>query len=301
MIASRGSRSAEPVLGLALGGGGMRGWAHVGVLSVLEERGLRPDLVVGSSAGALIGAYYAKGLPVPEMVRLMRGQRTASLFGLRLDGAALLDTDDLRDLLVEQLGDVQIEDLELPFAVVATELASGKEVVIDRGPVVDAILASSAMPGIFAPVRRGDRLLVDGGICNNVPTSVLVSRGARYTIAVRLHRDEERFDGVPSSPERSVSNSLWADRLAKTIRRDPSLPSGFEVISRVMELTVAKLERYRLQAYPPDVLIRPEVGHVRTLAFSEEREDIYEAGREAALAGGDLLDRLAGRVAAARG
>lgn len=282
----------------------MRGWAHVGVISVLEENGLRPDLISGSSAGAIIGAYYASGYSVPEMIRLMRAQRTASLFGLRLDGAALLDNRDLRDLLAGQLGDRRIEELPIPLAVVATDFSSGREVVIDRGSVVDAIMASSAMPGIFAPVRWDGRLLVDGGICNNVPTSVLVSRGVRFTVAVRLHRDEEQFElengGEGRGPDRPVSNSLWADRLAKSIRRDPTLPSGLEVVSRVMEITVAKLERYRLQAYPPDVLLQPEVSHVRTLAFSEEREDIYEAGREAALRRLPILRALADRVAGAR-
>lgn len=301
-----------PILGLALGGGGMKGWAHIGVIAALERQDLRPDIIAGTSAGALVGAYYAIGYQVPEMIRMMKAQKTSSLFSFRFDGAALLDNDSLRDLLNEQLRGILIEDLEIPFVAIATDLATGKEVVIDRGPIVDAVLASSALPGIFAPVRVGDRYLVDGGICNNVPVSVLVSRGARYTIGVRLHRDPEALsntddrlfpdvgEGADQTKSRAFSNAMWAERLAKTIRRDPNLPSGFDVITRVMELTVAKLERYRLGVYPPDVLIQPVVDHVRTLAFSEEREDILEAGSEAAELNIGTLRSLARKVAAAR-
>lgn len=292
-------------LGIALGGGGMKGWAHVGVLHELDSLGLRPGHVAGTSAGALIGAYYAAGYTVDEMVHLMQEQKTASLFSLRFDGAALFDNDELRDTLEEQLGDTLIEDLPIPFAVVATDLSTGQEVVIDRGPVVPAVLASSAMPGIFAPVKLDGRLLVDGGICNNVPVSVLTSRGIRYTIAVRLHQDVDALDSddgseadeSPTRAERLFSNSMWAERLAKTIRRESGLPNGLEVVSRVMDITLSKLERYRLEAYPADVLIQPPVAHVRTLAFTEEREDIFEAGREATRAHLDDLKRLVSRLA----
>ncbi len=282
----------------------MKGWAHLGVISVLERYGLHPDLVAGCSAGALIGAYYAAGHSVAEMKRFMREQRTASLFSLRFDGLGLLSNENLRAYLRRYLGERTFADLPIPFCVLCTNLETGKEVVFDSGSLVDVVLASSAIPGIFSPVEIDGQLLVDGGLTNNVPVSALVHRGARYTIGVRLHQDLSSLTAppllkAPAAPEgeQQVSLSQWADRLKRTIRREHShLPNGFEVISRSMDIELAQLEAYRLQAYKPDVLITPSVAHVGTFSFSEEKEDIFNRGVEAAEAQAPLLEELARRL-----
>lgn len=299
---------AHPV-GVALGGGGVRGWAHVGVISVLEELGVRPSMVAGCSAGALIGAYYASGHSVDTMRRYMREQRTTSLFSLRFDGLGLLSTDGFRDYLRSHLGDARFEDLPIPFYVVCTDLETGKEVVLNRGSLVEAILASSAIPGIFPPVEMNGHLLVDGGLSNNVPVSALVNAGARYTVAVRLHQDtngltapaltRQRTSASPvdGNGDKRISLSMWSERLTRTLRRDSShLPNGFEVLGRAMELVMTKLEGYRLQVYKPDVLITPRVAHIGTLSFSEEKEDIFSCGVAAAREQEAMLREIVRRV-----
>jgi len=289
-------------LGVAFGGGGMKGWSHVGVISVLDRYGLQPSLIAGCSAGAIMGAYYAYGYSVEDMVRFMRDQRTSALFSLRFDGLGLFDNRALGDYLRQHFQDCTFEDLKTPFYVICTDLESGREVVLNSGPLVDAVLASSAMPGIFSPIEIGGQLLCDGGLCNNVPVSVLVSHGARYTIAVRLHRDTRDLSTIPLRRiavhgEKGISVSLWAERLARSIRKDKShLPNGLEVVSRALDLLVGQIERYRLQAYPPDVIITPEVSHIKTLSFSEEKEEIYKVGVEAAEAKADLLLEIARRL-----
>lgn len=301
--ASSSDASTGVGLGVAFGGGGMKGWAHVGVISVLDRLGLRPSVVAGCSAGALVGAYYAYGYSLEEMRQFMREQRTSSLFALRLDGLGLLGTEGFRDYLQRHLGDCTFEDLDVPFYVVATDLETGREVVLNRGSLVDAVLASSAMPGIFAPVEIDGRLLIDGGLCNNVPVSALVNHGARYTVGVRLHRDANSLEAPsmrkhpPAGQEQPVSLAMWTERLARSIRRQNGhLPNGFEVIGRVMEIVVSQIERYRLQAYPPDVLIAPEVSHINVLSFSEEKEEIFACGVQAAEEQEVLLRKIARRL-----
>src|SRR5690606_30139607 len=122
----------------------------------------------GCSAGAITASYYAAGFSVEHMTELMRSQNTRALFSLRFDRYGLVSTDDFAAYLRSHLGDRRIEDLDFPLYIVCTDLETGKEVVLDRGPLVEAILASCALPGIFAPVRLGGRLLIDGGVCNNV-------------------------------------------------------------------------------------------------------------------------------------
>lgn len=286
----------------------MKGWAHLGVLSVMERYGLRPDAIAGCSAGALIGAFYAFGLSVPEMVALMREQRTGSLFSFRFDGLGLLSNDNLRSYLEDIFGDCRFEDLPVPFFVVATDLQSGKEVVLHEGSLLDAVLASIAFPGVFSPVEINGRLLVDGGLTNNVPVSVLVNRGTRYTVGVRLHKDTHELSPrtlvkeAPDPSDRRISLAMWTERLARTIRRDQShLPSGFEVLGRSMDIVLSQLEAYRLQVYRPDVLITPEVAHVGTFSFSEEKEGLFDRGVRAAEAQAHLLEALAERLNSVEG
>jgi NTE family protein len=260
--------------------------------------------VSGCSAGALIGAFYAYGFSFGELVKIMEDQRTTSLFPLRFDGLGLFGTDNLRSYLQQHLGDVTFADMKIPFFVTATDIESGREVVLHRGKVVDAVLASCSMPGIFAPVEIENRLLVDGGLCNNVPVSVLVAKGARYTVAVRLHRDVSGIDAAPvrrhvvvedDATWRSISG--WADLLTRTIRKDSShLPNGMEVLGRAMEIVVAQLEGYRLQAYPPDILISPSLNHVSTLRFHENKAEIFARGEAAARDNQSAMERLKARM-----
>ncbi len=297
--------SSSASLGLAFGGGGVRGWAHVGVLSVLKRFGLCADLVAGCSAGAITAAHYAAGFSVERMIETMHAQNTRALFSLRFDRYGLVSTDDFAAYLRSHLGDRRIEDLDLPLYIVCTDLETGKEVVLDRGPLVEAILASSALPGIFAPVRIGGRLLIDGGVCNNVPVSALVNHGAAYTVGVQLYkrigalsaRGDGTLDEADDELEQKVGLGLWADRVRQRFGREPDdRPNGLEVVQRALDIMMAQLEGFRLQSYRPDVLVVPKVGSLGLFSFSQEKEQIFQAGVVAAEQKADELALLARQV-----
>ncbi len=283
-------------LGLALGGGGMKGWAHVGLIEVLEEYGLRPDRIAGCSAGAIMGAAYAYGMPVEEMLRIMREQDTSNFFTLHLNGQSLLNWEGFRQSLVALYGDTRLEDLPIPFSVVCTDLETGQEVVLEEGPLVDAILASSAVPGIFPPVKVGDRLLVDGGLVNNVPVSVLARQGATYIIASKLHRQYDE-EGVLKRKGTSSGRLQRMERvLSRFWRETREFPTAFAVMSRSLDILMAQLEHIRLQMYTPDVVICPQLEDISSFGFAENKEEIYLRGRAAALEASDALLRLAERL-----
>lgn len=172
-------------VGFALGGGAVRGAAHIGVLQLFGEIGLTADLVVGTSIGALIGAIYAAGVPADDIADMVRDLHWRDLTRLaRPRRLGLLETSRLRSMMREVLGDIRIDQLSIPFAAVACDITTGQRVVIKSGSVLDAVMASSAIPGLFVPVEAGDTLLVDGGVVDNVPVDVAYSMGADYVVAV---------------------------------------------------------------------------------------------------------------------
>jgi NTE family protein len=183
-----------PRLGLALGGGGVLGAAHVGVLQVLQERGIRPSIVAGTSAGAVIGAGYARGRDVYEMEALVT-HATWRDFGRRprRPGLGIADSSQLRET-VERIGghDGNIEDLPLAFAAVAADARTGALVVLRSGSLIDAVRASMSVPGLFLPTVVDGRTLVDGGIVQNLPLATVFDMGADHAIGVRLAPEWDR-------------------------------------------------------------------------------------------------------------
>lgn len=186
--------TAEPHLGLALGGGGVLGAAHVGVLQVLHERGIRPTVVAGTSAGAVIGASYAVGID-PYSLEDMVINADWHDFG-RLSfapGLGLLDTDALKENITRVAGKRAIEDLDVRFGAVATDLGTRDSVVLTEGSVADAVAASISVPGLFRPVKIDGRTLMDGGLTQNLPLEAAFDLGATHVIGVRL---AEEWDGL---------------------------------------------------------------------------------------------------------
>jgi len=181
---------AQPArrIGLALSGGAVRGAAHVGVLDALFRAGIRPDMVAGTSVGALVGAGVAAGLPPSELERIFLTVRWPGIarIAIRDRFLGLLDARPLERRLIEAIGRDTIEALELPFAAVACDLLTGERVVFREGPLGPALRASSAVPGIFPPVEHGGRVLVDGCVVDNLPVDVVRDMGADYVIAVDL-------------------------------------------------------------------------------------------------------------------
>ena len=171
-------------IGLALGGGAVRGAAHVGVLDVLDRAGLEPAVITGTSAGALVGALYAAGQSPSEIAKLAQTLRWAKLIRPARTRKALFETSKLGAFLDAALGGATFGDLRLPFAAVACDLATGDEVVMRDGPVAQAVLASAAIPGVFPPVDRDTRMLVDGSLVDIVPARLARDLGADIVIAV---------------------------------------------------------------------------------------------------------------------
>jgi len=187
-------------LGLALGGGAAYGAAHLGVLQVLAERRIRPALVTGTSAGALVGAAYAGGLSLRTIERLILSADWSTFGRLSLSPRlGLLDTSALAETIAELGGSPRVEELPRRFAAVTTDLVARREVVLATGPLADALRASIAVPGLFPPVRVGGRLLVDGGLVANLPIRAARELGADHVIGVRLRPEWDRLPFIPSS------------------------------------------------------------------------------------------------------
>lgn len=173
-------------IGLALSGGAARGIAHIGVLKYLEERGLKPACIAGTSAGSIVGSLYCSGKTVQQLVKIASTMSWRDMISFSFPRKGLIDSSRLLKILKEHLGDAAFADLEIPLIVNAVDLSSGEEVVIEKGPVAEAVQASCAIPGIFTPVKWKNYLLVDGGLLDNLPTRHLKDRKVDYVIAVNV-------------------------------------------------------------------------------------------------------------------
>jgi NTE family protein len=287
-----------PRLGVALGSGSARGWAHIGVLQVMAELGLRPQIISGSSIGALVGAAAAA-----DKLRALQDWVTGLdwwdilRYAVQPTGAGLADGVRLMDAYTEQLGEWRIEDLPVRFAAVATDLGTGREVWIQEGEACEAVRASIALPGLFAPVRREGRWLVDGGIVDPVPVSLCRALGAEVVVAVNLnHYILQRFDRPQS---RALGRKYFVGRLGEQLQRAlgvsvPGLPTAvdaeaeantvpgmFEVLAGSMYIMQDRITRSRMAGDPPELLINPPLQDVAMMDHHRAAE-VIEVGRQAA-------------------
>ena len=274
-------------VGLALGGGSARGWAHIGVIRALEEAGVHPDIVCGTSIGSLVGAAYAAG----ELDRLERwalelGMRDVIGFMDVSFGGGALKGDRLIEFFRRNWSDRSIETLALPFAAVATSLRTGAEVWLRSGSTLDAIRASIALPGVFAPVRWEGSFLVDGGLVNPVPVSLARAMGADVVIAVDLASDilGRRFRAATRGETPVGTAQKWMRELRETIGAfdvdeapdDAPMPSLMNVVTTCMDIVQVRIARSRLAGEPPDVIIAPRLAHLRMFDFHCAKEAIDE-------------------------
>ncbi len=193
---STAGEPARPAVALALGGGGLRGFAHLGVLRALDEAGVRPDIVVGTSVGALVGAAYASGMDAAALTAAARGTRIASLIDLTLSKSGIMRGDRLAGWIGNLTAGAPIESFPMRFAAVATDLHSGEPVLLGSGPAGIAIQASAAVPGVNVPVAYGKGHLVDGGISSLVPVRAARAMGADFVIAVDIYCQGPRAEGL---------------------------------------------------------------------------------------------------------
>ncbi|MGA2486998.1 MAG: patatin-like phospholipase family protein [Roseiarcus sp.] len=287
--AAGGRGRAGPRIGLALGAGAARGWAHIGALHELKAMGLVPDVVVGSSIGALVGGCFAAGRldELESFARSLNKRRVFGLLDFSFSGAGLIGGDRLRVKLQESIGAMRIEDLPMRFAGVATELDTGHEVWLRRGSLVDAIRASYALPGVFEPVRLGRRWLIDGAVVNPVPVSVARALGAERVVALSITvdgtgRGATRHDGIEAdlAEDEAPPAARRGAGLLRRGRSGASAPGLASVMANAFNITQDRLMRSRLAGDPPDVLINLKVGRIGVFEF-DRAEELIALGREA--------------------
>lgn len=252
----------KPRIGIALGAGSARGWAHIGVLQALNDEGIVPEVVCGTSIGALVGAAYADDRlsELERWVSSLTWRKVVGFFDLAFS-SGLVKGNRLFTFLKGDLLDKDVEELKRPFAAVATDLATGREIWLRDGPVADVVRASIAMPGLFTPFPRNGQLLVDGALVNPVPVSLARAMEADFVIAVDLS-----------------SNTVGQfTRDVEDKRRKPNLT---EVVSNSLDIMSVRVTRGRMAGEPPDAVIQPRLGQLGLLEYHRGTTAIAE-GRAA--------------------
>ncbi len=279
-------------IGLALGAGTARGWAHIGVIEALEEAGVQADIVCGCSIGAFVGAAYIAGR-LPELKAWALGlnwRKIVPMLDVRLNRGGLINGQSIINKLREFGVDGAIEDYDKPFAAIAAELSSGHEVWIREGQIVDGVRASIALPGILSPAPVDGRWLVDGGLVNPVPVSACRALGADIIIAVNLNGDFFEAGGsVPAAKrsrrfqreleaangnggaKRSVSEFVFG-----LMQPGAAAPGYFDVLITAISIMQDQITRSRLAGEPPQILLEPRVGSFNPMDFGRAREAIEE-------------------------
>ncbi len=305
-------------LGLALGSGGARGWAHIGILRALEAMNLRPDVVCGVSSGSLVGAAYASGQldVLEEWIRKLRWLDVLTLFDTTLGRGGFIEGSKLMTTMANRLKDQPIESLPIMYGAIATDLHTGGEVWLREGSMLSAVRASSGLPGLFVPVRQGGRWLIDGGVVNPVPVSLCHALGADLVVAVNLntdaldmhrqHRDrdgdaagdrhKQGADGADPATRKQENEIL--ERIGSLIgnlmpnskeSEEPPEPSLFDVLASTIAIMQDRITRSRMAGEPPEVQICPRLGDMQILDFHKAGDAIEEGRRAVARAREELL------------
>jgi NTE family protein len=305
---------AQKRVALALGSGGARGYAHIGVIDELRDRGYQIVGIAGSSMGALVGGLHAAGRldEFAEWAKALTQRAVLRLLDPSIATAGVLRAEKILDAVRDILGEVTIEQLPIPYTAVSTDLLTGKSVWLQRGPVDAAIRASIAIPGVITPHVFDGRLLADGGILDPLPMAPIAAVNADLTIAVSLAGSEAGGRHEPTDTEPRATTEwlgrMWrsttalfersgappetaadSDELVDVSKEEPLPKLGsFEVMNRTIDIAQAALARHTLAAYPPDVLVEVPRTACRSLEFYRAAE-VIEIGRELAA---EVLDDL---------
>jgi NTE family protein len=287
--------TGRPTIGIALGGGAARGWAHIGVLKSLIAAGLEPDIVAGTSIGAVAGACFVTNRlnALEDFACGLTRRRIFGFLDVNFAGSGLITGQRLSARLEQHLQQFQIERLERRFVAVATELGTGHEVWLNKGSLVNALQASFALPGIFRPVQINGRWLIDGALVNPIPVSVCRALGARIVIAVNLSNDvfskgavihDQEAYAEPTAPSEGAellgSNGRAAVHLLhRQIFGRSDAPGMSAVMMDAINITQDRIARSRLAGDPPDILIAPKTGSIGLFDFHRAREAIELGAR----------------------
>lgn len=283
-------------VGLALGGGVARGWAHIGAVRRLEELGFKPDIVAGTSVGALVGGFWRAGHldALEAWARSLTKTRMLSYFDIVLNGSGIMGGKRLEKAMHRYLPPTDIEDLPGKFVAVTAELATGHEVWLTQGDLSEAVQAAYALPGVFPPKAIGGRWLIDGALVNPLPVSACRALGARVVVAVGLHADafnmgvaqrKAKFrdlaeDGGAELEEASKGNLTEKLMLRRLFNANQNAPGVGSVMLASFNILMDRITRSRLAGDPPDVLVAPQVGHIPLLDF-DQADKLIDLGRKA--------------------
>lgn len=275
-------------IGVALGGGGARGWAHIGVLRALARAGLEPSVVAGTSMGAIVGGAYAAGRldDLEHFAKALDRRTIWKLTDLNLGkGGGLVSGERIAQALADTIGSGNIETLQKKFVAVATEIPSGHEVWLETGNLIAAIRASYSLPGIFVPVNIEGRSLIDGGIANPVPVSACRAMGAQIVIAVPLPASQSPNQRFARQPMPEIEGSTWKKTLAafrepeRFVARqlfgdEPEALTTASVSVTALNILLDRMTRVRLASDPPDITIQSDIGKIALLEFDRADEAI---------------------------
>jgi NTE family protein len=285
-------------VGLALGGGAARGWSHIGVMRVLAQAGIVPDVIAGCSIGAVVGGCFAAGKldELEAFATSLTKRRVMGLLDFHLAGSSIIAGTRLQKLLDHDLTDLKVENLPIRFCTIATELVTGHEIWLTKGPLVKAMRASYALPGVFDPVFMRGRWLMDGALVNPIPITAARALGADIVICVNLNgevrargtviqsydaseasTDEEEIEAAMSEPRRW---GIFAPARAERPKKQPNAPGMATVMVDAFNITQDRIARSRLAGDPPDVMIAPKLAKMGLFEFHRATECI-ELGRQA--------------------
>jgi NTE family protein len=293
---------SRKTVGLVLGSGSSRGWAHIGVIEALEEENVPIDYIAGCSIGSYVGAIYASGSlqSLKEFVLRMDGKKVFSYFDIVFPRAGFLNgTKRLKELYSMHTDAADFSDLKIPLMVVATDLETGKKVVLKSGSILHALRATMSIPGLFAPVKVKDRWLVDGGLVDPVPVGVARALEADVVIAVDLNsgivsgkkrtRQSRRAAKKTDDPQAYKSELFKklsayyetaginvADKINEMLRRESSVPDIIETVMTSINIMQERITRINLAVEPPDVLIQPHLGQLKMMDFDQVEHTIEE-------------------------
>ena len=312
-------------IGVALGSGAARGWAHIGVLRALEEMGVRPDVVTGTSIGSLVGGAYCAGRldELEAWVNEMDRWQVFNLMDFSLMNGGVVSGERVFNFAREQFGAIRVEDLPIRFAAVATDLYTGREIWLKRGDVYDVARASCAMPGLLSPKPLDNRWLVDGALVNPVPVSLNRALEADFVIAVHLNsqlnvqapqippqdmspqglteqveqedeRAKQRRTPQKSNDEPGFKSFLaqgqsYFDNLKQKLKKDQPTPGVMGVMAGAIDIMQERVTKARMAGDPPDVLLQPKLGHIGILEF-ERGEEAIQVGYESTMRMRELIE-----------
>jgi NTE family protein len=281
---------AKPRIGLALGSGSSRGWSHIGIIDALEKLDIKPDIVCGTSIGALVGASYVAGnlSKLESWVLSLSRMEIAKFLEIGSGFNGFVNTKRLHGFLNKHVveDDVTMDDLERRYAAVSTDLENGREVWFTEGPLIEAVWASISLPGLFPAIRHDSKWLVDGGLVNPVPVSVCRALGADCVIAVNLNSNiaGKHFDHANRQPaQKSRVTELvtdlvreYAGNMFQSTETDDEAPGLFDAIAGSMNIAQDRITRSRMAGDPPDILLTPRLANIGLLEFHRASEAIEE-------------------------